>query len=125
MVDLAVGSLALRAAKVAYDLWKENRSDAALDVTEGARAVLTTMQGDSTGNGILLDVTGIGGGGGLRLRSPYHAGEPVNTTRRVVAELEAKGLVEPYLTKGGKRGIKLTHLGWILNPETGRADKVG
>lgn len=125
MVDLAVGSLALRAAKIAYDLWRQNRSDAALDLTDGAKAVLKSMQSDDTGNGILLGVAGIGGGGPFRLRSPYRAGEAVQTTRRVVAELDAKGLVEPFQTESGRDGIKLTHLGWILNPETGKVDKVG
>ena len=125
MVEIAAGSLALRAAKTAYDLWRENRSDAALDLTDGAKAVLKSMQSDDTGNGILLGVTGIGGGGAFRLRSPYHAGETIKTTRRVVVELDAKGLVEPFQTDSGRDGIRLTHLGWILNPETGKADKVG
>ena len=125
MVEIAAGSLAIQAAKAAYDVWRQNRSDAALDLTDGARAVLKSMQSDDTGNGILLDMTGIGGGGAFRLRNPYHAGELVKTTRRVVTELDAKGLVEPYLTESGRGGIKLTHLGWILNPETGKADKVG
>ena len=122
MVEIAAGSLAIQAAKAAYDVWRQNRSDAALDLTDDAKAVL---KGDSTGNGILLDVTGIGGGAAFRLRSPYHGSESVQTTRRVVAELEAKGLVVPYRTERGRSGIKLTHLGWILNPETGKADKIG
>lgn len=125
MVEVAAGSLAVQAAKAAYDIWRQNRSDAALDMTDGAKAVLKAMQSDDTGNGILLGVTGIGGGGAFRLRSPYHAGEAIKTTRRVVVELQAKGLVEPFETNSGRDGIKLTHLGWILNPETGKADKVG
>ena len=125
MVDLAVGSLALRAAKTAYDLWRENRSDAALDLTDGARDVLRLMQRDSTGNGIFRDATGIGTRS-LRLVSPYNTDLRLDTTRRVITELDAKGLVEPYHSQDGRAdGVKLTHLGWILNPETGKADKVG
>ncbi len=124
MVDLTAGALAIRAAKTAYDLWKENRAEAALALTDDAKAVLTSMQSDTTGNGVLLDATGIGSSG-LPLVNPYQSGEVVRTTRRVVAELEAKGLIEPHRTERGTRGIKLTHLGWILDPQTGKADKVG
>ena len=124
MVDLTAGALAIRAAQTAYDLWKENRAEAALALTDDAKAVLKSMQSDTTGNGVLLDATGIGSSG-LPLVNPYQSGEVVRTTRRVVAELEAKGLVEPHRTERGTRGIKLTHLGWILDPQTGKADKVG
>ena len=125
MVDLGVGSLALRAAKTAYDLWRENRSDAALDLTDDARAVLKLMQGDSTGNGIFMDVTGLGTSA-LRLACLYKTDIGIETTRRVITELDAKGLVEPHQSQNGRsHGVKLTHLGWILNPETGKADKVG
>ena len=124
MVDLTAGALAIRAAKTAYDLWKENRAEAALGLTDDAKAVLKSMQSDTTGNGVLLDATGIGSSG-LPLVNPYQSGEVVRTTRRVVAELEAKGLIEPHRTERGTRGIKLTHLGWILDPQTGKADKVG
>ena len=123
-MDLTAGALAIRAAKTAYDLWKENRAEAALALTDDAKAVLTSMQSDTTGNGVLLDATGIGSSG-LPLVNPYQSGEVVRTTRRVVAELEAKGLIEPHRTERGTRGIKLTHLGWILDPQTGKADKVG
>ena len=86
--------------------------------------MLTSMQSDTTGNGILLDATGIGTSA-LRLLNPYQSSQVVETTRRVVAELEAKGLIEPHRTQRGSGGIKLTHLGWILDPQTGKADKVG
>ena len=124
MVDLTAGGLVIRAAKMAYDLWKENRAEAALALTDDAKAVLKSMQSDATGNGILLDAAGVGDSG-LPLINPYQSGEVVMTTRRVVAELEAKGLVEPHRTERGRGGIKLTHLGWILDPQTGKADKVG
>ena len=124
MVDLSATALAVRAAKIAYDLWKENRADAALALTDEAKAVLKSMQSDTTGNGILLDATG-DGDTALPLVNPYQSSAVVMTTRRVVAELEAKGLVEPHRTDSGTRGIKLTHLGWILDAQTGKADKVG
>ena len=93
-------------------------------MTDDAKAMLKSMQSDTTGNGVLLDATGIGTRA-LRLLNPYQGSEVVETTRRVVAELEAKGLIEPHETERGRRGIKLTHLGWILDPATGKADKVG
>lgn len=123
-VEIAAGSLVLTAAKTAYELWKEHRADAALDLTDGARAVLRSMQADTTGNGIFLDASGARSTA-LRLLCLYRSDLPIETTRRVVTELEAKGLVEPHLTTPGGAGIKLTHFGWILNPETGKVDKVG
>jgi len=123
-VEIAAGSLVLTAVKAAYELWKENRADVALALTADARAVLKTMQSDTTGNGIFLDSTRFGSTG-LHLICPYQARLRIETTRRVVAELEAKGLVEPHVTSQGKEGVQLTHFGWILNPETGKADKVG
>ena len=130
MVDLAVGSLALRAAKAAYDLWRDNRSDAVLDLTDDARTVLKTMQSDTTMNGVFADATSLACKG-LRFMALYQSGLGMEMSYRVLAELEAKGLVESHTvseaTNGHRAltGIKLTHLGWILNPETGKADKVG
>ena len=82
------------------------------------------MQSDDTGHGIVLDVTGLGTPD-LHFSSPYQSRIHGTTTLRVWAELEAKGLVEQHVTSGGTEGIKLTHFGWILNPDTGKADKVG
>ena len=130
VVDLAAGSLVLRAAKTAYDLWRENRADAALELTDDARAVLKTMQADATMNGVFADATSIACKG-LRFMSLYQSGLGMETSHRVLAELQAKGLVESHTVReaaDGHRaltGIKLTHLGWILNPETGKVDKVG
>ena len=59
---------------------------------------------------------------------PYNAGIEIRTTRRVIAELEAKGLVAIVREDKGEfqdEYVKLTHFGWIVNPETGKADKVG
>ncbi|MCY4027879.1 MAG: hypothetical protein OXH75_16400 [Acidobacteria bacterium] len=130
MVEIAASSLALRAAKIAYDLWKENRSDAAVDLTDDARAVLKTMQSDATMNGVFAESTPIACKG-LRFVALYQSGLGMEMSYRVLAELQAKGLVESHTAREGTNGheeltgIKLTHLGWILNPETGKADKVG
>ena len=117
MVDLAVGSLVLRAAKTAYDLWRENRSDAALDLTDDARTVLKAMQ--STETGIVYSQGPVSS---LPEGEPHSGGGAVLLSRRTFLELEAKGLVT-FHEEGRK--LSLTHLGWILNPETGKADKVG
>ena len=93
-------------------------------MTDEAKTLLKSMQSDTTGNGILQDITGMGTNA-VHLANPYQGNGTIETTRRVVAELEAKGLIEPHRTERGTGGIKLTHLGWILDPETGKADKVG
>ena len=52
----------------------------------------------------------------------------IRTTRRVIAELEAKGLVTTAREERDnfhRKYVELTHFGWILNPQTGKADKVG
>ena len=72
----------------------------------------------------MLDVTGLGTAD-LRFSNPYKTEISGSTTQRVWVELEAKGLVEEYVTRSGSTGIKLTHFGWILNPGTGKVDKVG
>ena len=122
-MEVAVGSLVLNAVKAAYGLWKEKKVDA-LELTEGAKALLELMQSDDTGHGAVLDVTGLGTAD-LRFSSPYKTEISGSTTQRVWVELEAKGLVEEHVTRSGKTGIKLTHFGWILNPGTGKVDKVG
>ena len=130
MVEIAAGSLALRAAKTAYDLWRQNRSDAALDLTDDAKTVLKAMQLDSTMNGVFADSTPLSCKG-LKFVALYQSGLGMEMSYRVLAELQAKGLVESHTVSEATNrrraltGIKLTHLGWILNPETGKADKVG
>ena len=84
------------------------------------------MQSDPTNNGIFIDATGLGDPGYSLLCT--HHDIRISTTRRVVAELEAKGLVTTVREDGGefqREYVKLTHFGWILNPQTGEADKVG
>lgn len=82
-----------------------------------AQAVLRFMQADPTENGVLLDVTGLGTAA-LHLANPYHSGESIATSRRVVTQLKARGLVEAHFTKSGREGIKLTDHGWNSDPET-------
>ena len=109
-MEVAVGSLVLNAVKAAYGLWKEKKVDA-LELTEGAKTMLELMQSDDTGHGAVLDVTGLGTAE-LRFSNPYKTEIRGSTTQRVWVELEAKGLVEPYVTDSGRRGIKLTHFGY-------------
>ena len=91
-----------------------------IDLTDDAEAVVRAMQGDEAGDGILLDISGMSTKG-IVLMSPNDTSESIKTTRRVVAELEAKGLVERHHTAGGTKGIKLTHRGWTakLEPKKG------
>ena len=124
-MDIAAGSLVLRAVKLTYDFWKDARTDA-LALSEHAKVVLGTMQNDPTDNGVFIDATGLGDRGYSLLCT--HHDIRISTTRRVVAELEAKGLVTTVREDEGDfqhEYVKLTHFGWILNPQTGRVDKVG
>ena len=123
---MGVETFVLAAVKLAYERWKESQTES-LALSDDAKAVLTKMQSDPTDNGVFLDDTSLADHG-YSLVCPYHPNLEINTTRRVVAELEAKGLV--VLVREDKDGfrderVKLTHFGWILNPETGEADKVG
>ena len=124
-MDIAAGSLVLRAVKLTYDFWKEART-AALALSEDAKSVLGQMQSDPTNNGIFVDSTSLGDRG-YSLLCTHHPIR-ISTTRRVLAELEAKGLVTTDREDRGEfqlEYVKLTHFGWILNPETGKADQVG
>lgn len=126
MIDLAASSFTLRAVKTAYDLWRENKGDAALPLSDGAKKVLEAMQSDPTNNGIFVDATSLADRG-YSLACTHH-NISISTTHRVIAELEAKGLVVTAREDRGKfkhEYVKLTHAGWILNPQTGKADKVG
>ena len=124
MIDTTAGALALRAAKLAYDLWRENKGDAGLPLSEKAKEVLATMQTDPTDNGVYICTRGLSDTG-LPLTSPYADNIEIDTTERVMVELEAKGLVSADHTERGTRRYMLSHAGWILNPRTGKADKVG
>lgn len=124
-MDIAAGSLVLRAVKFTYDSWKEART-AALALSDDAKAVLGRMQLDPTNNGVFYDSTGLGARD-YSLRCTHHDIR-ISTTRRVIAELEAKGLVTTVREDRNESPleyVKLTHFGWILNPETGKAEKVG
>ena len=88
--------------------------------------VLGRMQNDPTDNGVFIDATGLADRGYSLLCT--HHDIRISTTRRVLAELEAKGLVTTVREDGSdfqREYVKLTHFGWILNPQTGRVDKVG
>ena len=124
MIDAASGALAMRAAKLAYDLWRENKGDSELPLSDKAKEVLATMQTDPTDNGVFLSVRGMGTAG-LPLISPFATAIRIETTERVMRELEAKGLVSVDYTDQGTLRYTLSHAGWILNPQSGKADKIG
>ena len=119
-------TLAAQAVKLAYEKWKESQTGS-LALSDDAKAVLKLMQSDPTDNGVFIDTTSLADRG-YSIVCPYHPDIKINTTRRVIAELEAKGLVTTILENKGEfrdEYVKLTHLGWILNPKTGKADKSG
>ena len=125
-VTIAAGALITQVVKSGYEKWVEGQTES-LALTDEAKAVLTKMQSDPTDNGVFLDNTSLADHG-YSMVCPYHPNLKINTTRRVVTELEAKGLV--VIVREDKdefrdERVKLTHFGWILNPETGEADKVG
>lgn len=122
---LDVASLVLQSVKAAYDVWKKEKVSS-LGLTDEAKHVLETMQSDETGNGIFIDATTFGTNK-LELLGVYTR-VPISTTRRVITELEAKGIVT--ITENDRKGrreqrVTLTHFGWILNPDTGQVDKIG
>ena len=49
-MEVAAGSLVVRAVKLTYDFWRDARTDA-LALSEGAKEVLGLMQTDPTDNG--------------------------------------------------------------------------
>ena len=123
-VDVAAGTLILNAVKAVYGLWKENKGAEALELTNGAMTMLRAMQSDDTDHGEVLNTTGLGTDK-LSYSCPWKSEISGTSTQRVWMELEAKGLVERYVLPSGRKGIRLTHFGWILNSETGKVDKVG
>ena len=92
-IDVAASALVLRAVKLTYDYWKDAKADA-LVLSEDAKAVLGLMRADPTDNGVFVDATGLGDSGYSLLCT--HADIKISTTRRVMAELEAKGLVTTF-----------------------------
>ena len=121
---LDVASLVLQSVKAAYDVWKKEKISS-LDLTDEAKHVLKTMQSDETDNGVFIDGTAFGTSK-LELFGLYTEVQ-ISTTRRVIAELEAKGIVT--ITENDRehqeQRVTLTHSGWILNPDTGQVDKIG
>lgn len=120
-----VNPLITQAVKIVYEKWKE-RGTAELELSEEASRVLRLMQSDPTDNGVFQETRGIG-----RSTYPMHSCYSdlrIETTRRVIAELEAKGIITVTRNTGGHGAIEkvtLTHFGWILNPTTGKVDKAG
>ena len=117
-------TLVAQAVKLVYDRWKESQTES-LALSDGAKAALKLMQSDSSNNGIFCRMAF--GSGPFRLIGVYGTNvRNVEVTNRVMAELEAKGLVtiECDGSDGGDL-VELTHFGWILNPDTGEVDKVG
>ena len=115
-----IGPLILRTL---YYLWRKFRP---LPLSDDAKAVLELMQSDSTDNGVFLDSTALGDRG--RKLACLYGDIEISTTRRVIAELEDKGLVA--IVREDNREfpceyVNLTHFGWRLNPGTRRVDKVG
>lgn len=119
MLDAA--SLALQAVKAVYDIWKKEMV-ASLALTNEAKRVLKMMQSDETGNGRFSDGTGFGTSKLILVN--VSSGEEITTTRRVITELEAKGIVK-IADEVDEEKFELTHFGWILNPDTGQVDKIG
>ena len=126
-VTIAAGALITQIVQSGYEKWVKGQTEA-LALSDEAKDVLKKMQSDSTNNGIYIDTTHLGSSG-IEMANPYEGSEGISTTHRVISELEAKGLVETvikYDTNGReKRKFCLTHFGWILNPCTGIADKIG
>ena len=123
MLDAA--PLILQAVKAAYDIWKKERVSN-LELTEEAKNVLKIMQSDETGDGIFVEETVFGMSGIVLLG--LGADQQINTTRRVIAELNAKGIVattDSVIEDRREYRVELTHFGWILDPETGLVNKVG
>ena len=123
-VTIAAGALITQVVKSGYEKWVEGQTES-LALTDEAKDVLVTMQSDSSNNGMFRRMAFLGSAS-FRLIGVYGTNVRTEVTNRVMAELEAKGLVViEYDGSDSGDLVKLTHFGWILNPETGKADKVG
>ncbi len=122
-MDASTGSLVVQAVKLVYEKWTKSRAEA-LRLSDGAKAVLEEMQSDPTNNGVFLHTAALGDVL-YKMVCLYQTDIRIETTRRVIVEMEAKGLltIERRPTKGDS--VTLSHLGWILNPDTGKVDKTG
>ena len=117
-------TLVAQAVKLVYERWKESQTES-LALSDDAKAVLTKMQSDATNNGMFRQLAFLGSTT-FQLVGVYGTEGQATVTNRVMAELEAKGLVViEYDGDDSGDLVKLSHFGWILNPETGKADKVG
>lgn len=117
-------TLVTQAVKLAYEKWKDSKT-ASLALSDHAKVVLAQMQSDPTDEGIFRWIRFLGPAA-PKLCCVYHTEIEMEVRNRVMSELEAKGLVTIESdSSGGGDLVKLTHFGWILNPETGKADKVG
>ena len=125
-VTIAAGALITQVVKSGYEKWVEGQTES-LALTDEAKDVLVTMQSDSSRTMACSVELAFLGSASFRVDRCLRDGmfEPT-VTNRVMAELEAKGLVViEYDGSDSGDLVKLTHFGWILNPETGKADKVG
>ena len=123
-VTIAAGALITQVVKSGYEKWVEGQTES-LALSDDAKAVLTKMQSDSSNNGMFRRMAFFGSAS-FQLIGVYGTNVRTEATNRVMAELEAKGLVtSEYAGSDSGDLVKLTHFGWILNPETGKVDKVG
>lgn len=123
MIETAVGSLISQLVKSGYEKWIQGYRGK-LELTDEAKAALKEMQ-KAEGFCRFKNTTGLGQD--TETFMDVNAGATVSLSGRVQQELEAKGLIEfkPDLSDGLEMDMMLTHLGWILNPDTGKIDKVG
>ena len=122
-IETAGTSLALNAVKLAYELWKDGKTEA-LALSEGAKTVLASMQTDPTDNGVFINAPGARDTA-CSLLCLYHPDIKIRTTRRVLAELEAKGLVATFREDGGTsqlEHVKLTHCRLSATPSRNRSN---
>ena len=92
-------------------------------LSNNAKKTLKLMQSDPTDEGVFVVVRTLGPAA-PRLVCINHTEIDTETNQRVLGELEAKGLVAMSLNSSGEDKVTLTPLGWDLNPESGRVDKV-
>ena len=123
MIETAVGSLISQLVKSGYKKWVEGHRGK-LELTAEAKAALREMQ-KTEGFCRFVDTTGLGQA--TETFGDLNGGVTLSLSGRVQKELEAKGLIEfkPNKSNPLEEDLVLTHLGWILNPDTGRVDKVG
>jgi len=97
---------------------------ASLILSDTVKRTLKLMQSDPTNEGVFVVVRTLGPAA-PRLVCLNHTEIDTETNQRVLGELEAKGLVTISMNSRGDDKVTLTPLGWDLNPETGKVDRVG